>query len=278
MTNAPMYLINNVDRIRNIEQQAFSWSKAYNVQENHTYSEHGRQAMAELQIQFKGSLKRDKVIDLFRFPETYYLGFLASNVWGGISVQNGHFRSALTYKKEIIENIIKSINDAFATNSKEEIRTIYLSLYGGKNHIKGIGPSYFTKLFFFVGQANDEIMLKPLILDKWTQNAFFALLSQIEEYDLLRQFFNQKVNLNHSKRLNRNICTVSLRGNVDNKSEAYWKFINLLNEWAKILDVPVSKIEEFVFGTALNIDRNIDNPRIELSEIIYRYKFPNNTF
>ena len=271
MTNAPMYLINNVDRIRNIEQQAFSWSKAYNVQENHTYSEHGRQAMAELQTQFNGSLKRDKVIDLFISPETYYLGFLASNVWGGISVPNGHFRSALTYEKKIIENIIKSINDAFATNSEKEIKKIYVSLYRGENHIMGIGPSYFTKLFFFIGQANDEIMLKPLIFDKWTQNAFFALLSQIKEYDLLSQFFNQKVNLKHSRRLNRNICTISLRGNKNNQFEAYWKFINLLNEWAKILNVPVSKIEEFVFGIALNQCPSLTNPRVELSDIIIDY-------
>ena len=245
MTNAPMYLINNVDRIRNIEQQAFSWSKAYNVQENHTYSEHGRQAMSELQKKFNGSLKRDEVIDLFISPETYYLGFLASNVWGGISVPNGHFRSALTYEKQIVENIIKSINDAFATNSKEEIRTIYLSLYGGKNHIKGIGPSYFTKLFFFIGQAND--------------------------CGLLSQFFNPNFQIRHSNMLNHNICNVLLRGNKNNQFEAYWKFINLLNEWAEILDVPVSKIEEFVFGIALNQCPSLTNPRVELSDIIIDY-------
>lgn len=271
MTNAPMYLINNVDRIRNIEQQAFNWSKAYNVQENHTYSEHGRQAMSELQKKFNGSLKRDEVIDLFISPETYYLGFLASNVWGGISVRNGHFRSALTYEKQIVENIIKSINDAFATNSQEEIRNIYLSLYGGKNHIKGIGPSYFTKLFFFIGQANDEIILKPLIFDRWTQNAFFALLSQTGDCGLLSQFFNPNFQIRHSNMLNHNICNFLLRGNKNNQFEAYWNFINLLNEWAKILDVPVSKIEEFVFGIALNQCPSLTNPRVELSDIIIDY-------
>ena len=216
-------------------------------------------------------MKKDEVIDLFISPETYYLGFLASNVWGGISVRNGHFRSALTYEKQIVENIIKSINDAFATNSEKEIKKIYESLYGGENHIMGIGPSYFTKLFFFIGQANDEIILKPLIFDRWTQNAFFALLSQTGDCGLLSQFFNPNFQIRHSNMLNHNICNVLLRGNKNNQFEAYWNFINLLNEWAKILDVPVSKIEEFVFGIALNKYPSLTNPRVELSDIIIDY-------
>ena len=49
---------------------------------------------------------------------------------------------------------------------------------GAKYKIPGVGYRYFTKIFFFLGEANPAIATKPLIFDRWTQNAFFSLLLQ----------------------------------------------------------------------------------------------------
>jgi hypothetical protein len=76
-----------------------------------------------------------------------------------------------------------------------------------KNRINGIGPSYFTKLFFFVGQSDDEIKIKPLILDKWTINAFGAMLLQLGQRNLFNQFFNQSISMQGRD----NINIISLR-------------------------------------------------------------------
>jgi hypothetical protein len=45
----------------------------------------------------------------------------------------------------------------------------------------------------------------------------------------------------------------------------------MFNEWATEMALPVNKLEEFVFGTALNQDRTKTNPRREISAIIGEY-------
>jgi hypothetical protein len=103
----PNYLKENEKRITNIEQQAFRWSNNYNIQDDKSYSDHGRRAIKELSKGFPNhSLNRNDVVELFKKTETYYLGFVAAMIWGGISVPNGHFRLALNHKENEMFNFL----------------------------------------------------------------------------------------------------------------------------------------------------------------------------
>jgi hypothetical protein len=262
--NVPDYFIVNKTRIQNQSVQDLGkWSINYNSSEFYRFN-----VVQQLNKEFPDQkIFRSDVVRLFK-EDQIYLAFIAAMVWGGINASRPragtegkeytNFYGALSCDQELILNAISSakkyfINDDLATPFKD-------MRINGKYKISGIDYSYFTKIFFFLGQSDDQIKVKPLIFDKWTKNAFFALLSQSDPDCIPNYFISLKKNQNNDK-----------PGEVVVKyrklSETYDFYVRCMNHWAVELGVTPDMLEQFVFGKDLRVDKSASNPRNELWKI-----------
>ncbi len=132
----------------------------------------------------------------------------------------------------------------------------------GKHKIPGIEHSYFTKLFFFIGQANDAVMRKPLIFDKWANNAFFALLAQTYPNEAARYY--KEVKLAKNPLMPGQVKLHSGKSKVS----AYSRYVELMNSWAEEIPTSPDKVEEFLFGYKLRESDYGTNPRVEIWNIV----------
>jgi hypothetical protein len=110
---------------------------------------------------------------------------------------------------------------------------------------------------YFIGFVDKRIKLKPLIFDKWTSNAYLALLINSNQLDKVKQFYTGKID--NKKKI------VSLRTNT---ALTYENYIKDMNCWAYKLGVSPSRLEEYIFGVSLKENKRYDNPRKELWKII----------
>jgi hypothetical protein len=167
---------------------------------------------------------------------------------------------ALSHPQKKVEDAIKNAEDSFMRN---DYSTPFKQMMRGKSHnIPGIDYRYFTKIFFFIGQANNTIVNKPLIFDKWTSNAFFALLSQTYPEEVCRFFRDVK-----DGKKTGNPGEVAVRSG-DSLVDAYVRFVELMNCWAAHIGTSPDKLEEFIFGYDLRNGNKTGNPRIELWQIV----------
>jgi hypothetical protein len=112
-----------------------------------------------------------------------------------------------------------------------------------------------------MGHNYSKIKLKPLIFDKWTSNAYLALLINSNQYDKIKRYYTGRINeKEHS---------VSIRSN---KSELYLSYITDMDIWAKKLGVSSSKLEEYIFGVSRKENKSNSNPRIQLWKMIANNK------
>ena len=210
------------------------------------------------------SIQRKDVSELFR-KKQYYLGFITAMIWGGINASRPKkkddfetidFYRLLTQDEKKITIIIHHVKSLLV---KEENFNCFNYLYK-EGKINGVGHAYFTKLMYFIGYVDKRIKLKPLIFDKWTSNAYLALLINSNQFDKVSKFYSGKIdNKNQS---------VSLRSNI---ALTYENYIKDMNCWALKLGVSASRLEEFVFGVSLKENKKFDNPRKELWRIIDKY-------
>lgn len=267
----PNYLSKNVNRIQNLPRQDLGpWSSTYDEKIFDDFP-----VMQRLREKFpKRTIHRADVISLF-CSDDLHLAFVAAMVWGGISASRPKIKSdkkttnlyfALSHPEAKVINAIKHAESCFIKN---DFITPFKDMMRGEIHyIPCIGPSYFTKIFFFIGQSNPNIKVKPLVFDKWTSNAFFALLSQTHPEDVNTYFsrVNKKANLEKPG-------TVSLRTGRK-LSAAYERYSILMNNWSNADEIRVTpdRLEQFVFGSSLNNRNQGSNPRIELWKIISAYQ------
>jgi hypothetical protein len=264
--SVPNYLKINKQRIKNLPTQDLgAWNANY---DNKVFDKF--KVVLDLRERFPGKkINRADIINLFRQDEKY-LGFVATMVWGFINasrprIKGGdrtttNFYRALSHERERVEAAIEFAENAF---TEGDYRRPFKEMMRGERHnIPGIDYRYYTKIFFFLGQANQAIIRKPLIFDKWTANAFFALLSQSQP-DRVCEYFRDVKN---AKNANSPGEAIVRSGN--SLIDAYETFITLINEWSEDLDVSPDKLEEFIFGFDLRNRIRGLNPRIELWEII----------
>ena len=91
---------------------------------------------------------------------------VAAYVWGvGKSVyQLGWLVRAFTHQPAAVEPTLKNAASLLFTDGAV---TAYASMLpGGSNHLKFMGPAYFTKFLFFMGYRESCPGPRPLILDK----------------------------------------------------------------------------------------------------------------
>lgn len=93
-------------------------------------------------------LSREKVADFYK--QDLYRGFIATLLWGGAHCNYvDHFRSIVYYPDTTIVSCLENVYNSLQNNGMTE--ELFISLCrGGVNHIHGLGPSFFTKVFYFM--------------------------------------------------------------------------------------------------------------------------------
>ncbi|MCF8326378.1 MAG: hypothetical protein K9I84_15580 [Leadbetterella sp.] len=260
----PNYLINNGLRILNAPPQNINLiTKKYSHEKFMDFP-----VMKEFYKTFPDlkskTIQRKDVSELFR-KKKYYLGFITAMIWGGINAsrprKKNEFETIDFYKvlRQDEKKVLKIINKAKALLVDGEYEKCFQFL-SDKGKIEGLGHAYFTKLMYFLSYTEKRIKLKPLIFDKWTSNAYLALLIDTEQFDKIKQFY--------TGRIDKKNMTVSLRRNV---STTYLSFIIDMDNWASELGINSSRLEEFIFGMSLKDNKVGSNPRKQLWKIILNY-------
>jgi hypothetical protein len=125
---------------------------------------------------------------------------------------------------------------------------------GGNLKFEGIDYAYFTKLFCFIGHADTVLSPAPLILDKWTSNAFLVLGCQAAPNIPWTQIFNTAQPGTWRTRPT---------------SATYRVFVSWFNHWAALLDCTALQLEQFLFGHSrkTRLGQRPENPRNQLIEL-----------
>lgn len=259
----PPYLESNLNRIVNLpNQQIALWNTSYD-----SYKEDYEVVKVIYDHFPQRNLQRKGVIELFK--EDHYTGFIGAMMWGGINgtrPQRGgggtNFKRLLDFDRAKVEKAIVFAREAIKRGNIEEL----FSRFNGNNtfSLPGVGPAYFTKLFFFLGEL-DEVDVRPLIFDKWTSNAHCALLISAECENLPYIRVNRYVQR----------CVAWPAGM--GLAMLYKNYVSNMNSWTDELNskfnvnLTPAKLEEFVFGSSLRTNNVPTNPRLELWEIIYQH-------
>jgi hypothetical protein len=267
MTKIPNYILVNQQRI--IYQ-----NNSDNLYENSNLKSYDNIAFKKFSIIKKVDkifernnyiLTKNEVIGLFK-KDDLYLAIVCSMIWGGINATRSKdktgtfFYNFLLYTNENKNLFIRNIKKLIKLLETENFEKAF-DFYSNEAKIPGVGSAYFTKIFYFLGQANTNINPKPLIFDKWTSNAYLALLLQNGEIKKVEKYF-KGINFN----FNKTPGTVFL--NQKTSSECYQDFVNDFDKWSNKIETTSSSIEEFIFGQHLGQNKNKTNPRIELWNII----------
>ena len=250
----PEYLILNRKRIRTISQQVLPpWSSNFNG-----YTE---DVMRRLYHRFpQRTIQRHDLINLYSKWDDPCLCFIATMIWGGID----------TTKQNRLQNLLRYPETEIRERMRKTRRLIKRGLFslayiswsdGGENKIEGVGYSFFSKIFFFLGQSMESLIEKTLILDKWTCNAFFALFSQTAGITVSKDFFSIPSRETFDK-----YRVIYPKTNTD--AFVYTLYVQHMNYWANALRVSPDRLEQFLFGEDLRRNSSRINPRNEISEII----------
>lgn len=208
------------------------------------------------------TITKSDLLELFNAGDIY-TAIVCTMIWGGINAtrakykENTFFYRFLNYPEDQLLQNIKVLN-SYLENDNFKLAFEY---FQNEAKIDGVGTSYFTKIFYFIGQTNTNIRVKPLIFDKWTENAYLALLLQNEEIEKAKKFF-KGISLNFSNKPG------SVQINEKYHSECYQSYILDFDNWSKEINSDSSKLEEYVFGDDLRKNTKDTNPRIQLWNII----------
>lgn len=183
-------------------------------------------------------------------------------IWGVISATLPQVKSAATTTPlyRLLEfwedKTVRIIDEIKKSLEQGQVKEAFESMMDGKpNKLPGVGYAYFTKLFFFLGQAYDTIELKPLIFDKWMANAYCALLSQVNP----KQVNECYRSIDYKNK-------VALPRTGKKLTQTYESYIIDLKNWAEKGMVCPDKLVEFLFGYARNKEK--ETPRVQLWKII----------
>ena len=246
----PDYLRDNRHRIVNLgAQQLPTWNAAYdNI---------GGPLMERLRYAFPNrAISREEVICLFESWHDPVLCLVAAMVWGGI--MDAHLRDLLAMDEEQLLAQMKALRPLVRSGAFEQ--AFKDCQIGGSLKFDGVGPAFFTKLFFFIGQVQPVLNPAPLILDKWTGNAFLVLGRQVCDSPRWPDIFD------HSK-LQDNEAAILKTSYPD--ACIYRLYVAWFNHWAYLLGVTTAKLEQFVFGMSRtpSAGKHGSNPRNQIIDL-----------
>ncbi len=201
---------------------------------------------AEIVRNLPAELSREDVVRFFR--EDLYKGFVATIMWGGISrfqaedIARNNDRNTTMPK---LERLVVLLRDA--ETDIERIEDAIASLRrGGENYFYGIGPSYFTKLLYFLAYDMD-LNIRPLIYDENMKPVHFALMPEGGQNPFFFYFpTGKKVDYAVFTRF----------------EDVYYGYCDMMCETAREIGVDVKNLEAWVFGWPTNINGQQSNPRV----------------
>ena len=256
MSEVPPYLKDRAARISGLYAQALP-------QLGKAYLGWKQPQMQRLYGAFpSNSIQRADLVKLYTEWKDPVLAAVATFVWGYIdTTKHKRLQQVLAVDESELLARLNRIRNLVRSGKLEEA---FLSCCSsGENCIPGVGMSFFTKIFFFVGAADTKVNPKPLILDRWTTNAFFALRGQSKGIIDARDLFTIPALKSLAK-----YKAIALKNDEVVQSKAYVEYMTLMNDWAAQLKVAPEKLEQFVFGIDLRRDKSSTNPRNEFLAII----------
>lgn len=223
--------------------------------------------MDSLRRQFPSrQISRADLIDLYTGWKDPVLCLVATMVWGGIDAKRdneaknkvSHLRALLATSEADLLSVMDRLRVLIRAGAFE---AAFSASQNGALKLPGVGPSFFTKLFFFLGQVPPVLNPAPLILDKWTAHALCILGAQVCPSPRWSEMFDLKP-LHHPKP-----DAVVLRSNA--AAELYRPYIAWMGHWAQLLGVSAAQLEQFVFGVSRKVQagKSPTNPRKELIQL-----------
>jgi len=233
------YLVENKTLIKIKQDTQFKIGKSYSNYVNYS-------VIRDILNDFNdGIINRKKVTKYFVDGKLEH-GFFSAMIWGGISTggpSGDNLSLLLAVKKDRLLTVITTVHGFIVQNNFSQAY-LYMETEG---KLVGLGDSFFTKLFFFLAQANGQVLVPP-IFDKWTKLAYCALLIDTGDVKTVNKYIS------------------SVKGPIVNfrsrlKSEAYEDYVLKMNHWAKSFEASVSSLECFIFGNDKRQDKSASNPR-----------------
>ncbi|MDO6499604.1 hypothetical protein [Photobacterium sanguinicancri] len=243
---APSFLINNLEKIQQIQQPSFKIANSYFKYRQYDVID---EILGECT---DGHIGRKQVTAYFE-NQNYYKGFFAAMIWGGIStggVTGDNLTKLLNVAPERLESIVLVVKQLL---EQQKFSQAY-NYMEGEGKLKGLGDAYFTKLFFFVAAA-DVLDIIPPIFDKWTKLAYCALLIDEGNEQLAKQYISRVEGVD-----------VKLRSAT--RSAAFEDFVLRMNRWAKECGVKVNQLESYIFGTHRSKNKTDNNPRFYFESFV----------
>lgn len=183
-------------------------------------------------------IKKNKVCNIFIVRELIVKIF----AWGGMSKQASRGKNALKYIDRY-EGICKDLLNGKITNI--EAYKNFFELHNHKNDdlkMKGVGPAFYTKLIYFLGDH------EGLIMDQWTAKSVNMLC-------------NDKI-------IKLDSGYVSKR----NKETTYIKFIEIVKKLQiKLAMDSLSETEALIFSTSRKLNRTGLSPNQNLVASQWRH-------
>jgi hypothetical protein len=203
------------------------------------------------------TITREQLIKMFTLWKDPVLCLIAAMVWG--SIKPKHLRSLLRMGEKPLLRKMNALR--LLVRSGELEQAFDACQAGGPLKLRGVGLSFFTKLFFFIGQEPPVLQPIPLIFDKWTTHAFCVLGAQVCVSPRWKEIFNLKPLYKPKP------DAVLLKRSTD--SRIYRIYVAWMNHWATLLGTSPGKLEQFVFGVSrkTRAGKAASNPRNELIEL-----------
>ena len=248
------YLISHKEDIVGYQQLSFYWKARYQTTSVMDFQEF-RQVYEDL----PEPLSRQMVVDIFKTKDPYY-SFIAAMVWGGINASrpmSGHpgdysttdFYSALKMGRKEIEDRLKLVQRKIEANDN----SYPMSIWDKDTAIKGVGESFYTKIFYFLGQTTNNTSERiPLIYDRWGRYMHASLLLD-QSKERFFEFYTPKFNS---------------RRDFDVR---YLDYLSVMKDASENLGLSDSgQLESFLFGTSLQIksNRTDSNPRFWMKSYV----------
>lgn len=231
-------------------QQAFPWAQNYSTFSNDPL------VAAVFRLFPSHTIDRPGLVNAWK-SQPRDVACVATLMWGGIDIPKGHFKLFLD---QGIQRINRSLDAICSALDDDLICTAFLRAQGSAK-LAGVSYPFFTKILFFYSLSlSKRPSLLPLIFDKWTKTAFYALLLEVDP-QLASELF-RPIDLSKIK-----IAGAAVRSG-SKLVAAYMAYLEHMRHWASSIGVTEEQLEEFLFGSALNSDRSPSNPRRELLSVI----------
>ena len=240
--NTPTFIKDNIEKIKSRDDVSFKILAPY-YHERYSKNKYISDVLSDCPDK---TINRELVKKYFNNKQELH-GFYAAMIWGGISaggITGDNLTKIINQDQSKIINIIQKANEMIINNNFASAFT-YMN---GDGKINGIGASYFTKLFFFLGQSNNQALIPP-IFDKWTKLAYSVLAIEADDKEKMFSFVKKYKNGN-----------IFFHSHIENK--IYDDFCTDMNRWAKSSNVSTDNLERFIFGSDRRQDKSINNPRI----------------